>query len=383
MLCGKEAERNPMKITKITPYLVQPRWVFLKVETDEGITGWGEPSLEGQANAVVGALKDMEGRIVGADPTRIERLWQILYRGMFYRGGPVTVSAISGVEQACWDILGKSLGVPVHTLLGGACRDRIRMYRGIGGESDAELIENAQKAVAQGFTAVKTGPTAAVDMVDGADVIKAAVKRIEGLRAAVGDGVDIALDIHGRLSPAMSIQLIESLWDAKPFFVEEPVLPESIAGLVRVSRAVRTPIATGERLFTKWGFRDVIEQEAVAIVQPDLCHCGGIWEGRKIAAMAEARFIAIAPHNPLGPLCTAASLQLDACTPNFLIQETGSLGDAGYLTEPFRVEADGCIPVPQKPGLGVEVDEEYIKAHPFETWTNPLYETPDGFITEW
>jgi galactonate dehydratase len=371
-----------MKITKITPYRVQPRWVFLKVETDEGVTGWGEPSLEGQANAVVGALKDLEGRIVGADPTKIERLWQTLYRGTFYRGGPVTVSAISGVEQACWDILGKSLGVPVHTLLGGACRDRIRMYRGIGGGSPEELIDNAQAALARGYTAVKTGPMVATDMVDGADVIKKAVRRIEALRAAVGDAVDIALDIHGRLSPAMSIQVIHALWDTKPFFAEEPVLPESVGGLKRVAQSVRTPIATGERLFTKWGFRDVIEQEAAAIVQPDLCHCGGIWEGRKIAAMAEARFIAVAPHNPLGPLCTAACLQLDACTPNFLIQETGSLGE-GYLAEPFTLDADGYIPVPQKPGLGVEVDEEYIRAHSFETWTNPLYDTPDGFITEW
>ncbi len=371
-----------MKITKITPYLVHPRWVFLKVETDEGITGWGEPSLEGQANAVVGALKDMEGRIVGADPTKIERLWQTLYRGMFYRGGPVTVSAISGVEQACWDILGKSLGVPVHTLLGGACRDRIRMYQRVGGDTAEELVENAQASLARGYTAMKTGPVAATDLVDGSDVIKTAVRRIEALRAAVGDEVDIALDLHGRLSPAMSIQIIHALWDAKPFFAEEPVLPESVGGLKRVAEAVRTPIATGERLFTKWGFRDVIEQEAAAIVQPDLCHCGGIWEGRKIAAMAETRFIAVAPHNPLGPLCTAACLQLDACTPNFLIQETGSFGE-GYLTEPFKMDADGYIPVPQKPGLGVEIDEEYIRAHPFETWTNPIYDTPDGFITEW
>jgi galactonate dehydratase len=372
-----------MKITKMTPYLVHPRWVFLKLETDEGIVGWGEPSLEGQARAVVGALHDMEGRIVGQDPTKIERLWQILYRGMFYRGGPVTVSAISGVEQACWDILGKSLGVPVHALLGGAVRDKIRMYKRVGGDSDEAAAEDALRAVSEGFTAVKMGPVGPTDIVDGADVIRGAVKRVEAVREAVGDGVDIALDLHGRLSPAMSIQIIEALWDVKPFFAEEPVLPESIPSLVRVARAVKTPIATGERLVTKWGFRDIIEQEAVAIVQPDLCHCGGIFEGRKIAAMAEAKFIAIAPHNPLGPLCTAASLQLDACTPNFLIQETGSFGEAGYIKEPFVLGKDGCLPVPTKPGLGVEVDEEYITAHPFTSWTNPLYETPDGFITEW
>lgn len=372
-----------MKITKLTTYLVRPRWVFLKIETDEGITGWGEPSLEGQARAVVGALHDLEGRIVGQDPTKIERLWQMLYRGTFYRGGPVTMSAISGVEQACWDILGKSLGVPVHALLGGAVRDKVRMYRGIGGETDEQLIESAHKVLAQGFSAVKFVPVPATDIVDGADTIRAAVRRVTRLREAVGDDVDIALDMHGRLSPAMSIQIIEALWDAKPFFVEEPVLPESVGSLVRVSRAVKTPLATGERLFTKWGFRDVIEQEAVAIVQPDLCHCGGIWEGRKIAALAETRFIAIAPHNPLGPLCLAASLQLDACTPNFLIQESSSFGDEGYLTEPFRVGADGCVPVPTRPGLGIEVDEEYVAAHPFESWTNPLYETSDGFIAEW
>jgi galactonate dehydratase len=169
----------------------------------------------------------------------------------------------------------------------------------------------------------------------------------------------------------------------KPFFAEEPVLPESIPGLIRVARAVKTPIATGERIFTKWGFRDIIEQEAAALIQPDLCHCGGLWEGKKIAAMAEAHFIGVAPHNPLGPICTAVSLQFDACTSNFVIQETGNLGEAGYLKEPFVINKDGYVDVPEKPGLGIEVDEEYIRAHPFEEWTNPIYETEDGFFTEW
>ena len=371
-----------MKITKLTPYKVAPRWVFLKVETDEGITGWGEPSLEGQANAVIGALKDMEERVVGADPTRIERLWQTIYRGTFYRGGPVTLSALSGLEQACWDIKGKALGVPVHALIGGACRERIRTYCWVGGDTVEALIEKAHAAVAQGYTAFKMTPLEATAAVDGADAVKAVVTRMEALRAAVGDGIDIAVDLHGRVSPAMAVQIIDALWDMKPFFVEEPVLPESPASLARVARAVRTPLATGERLFTRWGFRDVIEQEAVAIVQPDLCHCGGIWEGRKIAAHAETRFISVAPHNPLGPISTAACLQMDAATPNFLIQEVVALG-AQYLREPFVPDAEGCIPVPQKPGLGIDVDEEYLRANPFETWTNPLYDTPDGFLTEW
>jgi galactonate dehydratase len=374
-----------MKITGLTVYPVQPRWLFLKVETDEGITGWGEPSLEGQARAVIGALKDMEERVIGADPTKIERLWQILYRGAFYRGGPVTMSAISGIEHACWDILGKSLGVPVHALLGGAVRDRIRMYCWVGGDTTEALIESARAAMARGYTAVKTTPVGPTDLIDGADVVNQAAERMGALRAAVGDGLDIGLDMHGRLSPAMSIQVIDALKEMRPFFVEEPVLPESVGGLVRVARAVTTPIATGERVFTKWGFRDIIEQEAAAIVQPDLCHCGGIWEGRKIAAHAETRFIALAPHNPLGPISTAACLQLDAATPNFLVQEhaTQGLGDDGHLREPFVLGADGTLPVGQKPGLGIEVDEEYVKAHPFESWINPLYDAPDGFITEW
>ena len=374
-----------MKITGLTVYPVQPRWLFLKVETDEGITGWGEPSLEGQARAVIGALKDMEERVIGADPTKIERLWQILYRGAFYRGGPVTMSAISGIEHACWDILGKSLGVPVHALLGGAVRDRIRMYCWVGGDTTDALIESARAAMARGYTAVKTTPVGPTDLIDGADVVNQAAERMGALRAAVGDGLDIGLDMHGRLSPAMSIQVIDALKEMRPFFVEEPVLPESVGGLVRVARAVTTPIATGERVFTKWGFRDIIEQEAAAIVQPDLCHCGGIWEGRKIAAHAETRFIALAPHNPLGPISTAACLQLDAATPNFLVQEhaTQGLGDDGHLREPFVLGADGTLPVGQKPGLGIEVDEEYVKAHPFESWINPLYDASDGFITEW
>lgn len=372
-----------MKITKITPFKVAPRWLFLKVETDEGITGWGEPSLEGQANAVIGAFKDMESRIIGADPTKIEKLWQTLYRGAFYRGGPVVVSAISGLEHACWDILGKSLGVPVHQMLGGAVRERIRLYKRVGGSTPEELAESGLKALAEGYTAVKTNPVEQVDLLDGADIIHAAVRRVEALRSAVGDAVDIGLDLHGRSSPAMSIQIIDALWDIKPFFAEEPVLPEAISSLVRVARAVRTPIATGERLFTKWAFRDIIEQEAAALLQPDICHCGGILEAKKIAAMAEAKFMGIAPHNPLGPLCTAASLQLDACTPNFVIQESGSLGENGYLKEPFVLSKDGYIDVPTKPGLGVEIDEEFIAAHPFDTWTNPLYDTPDGFFTEW
>lgn len=373
-----------MKITKITPFKVAPRWLFLKVETDAGITGWGEPSLEGQANAVIGAFKDMEGSIIGADPTRIEKLWQTLYRGAFYRGGPVVVSAISGLEHACWDILGKSLGVPAHALMGGAVREKIRLYKRVGGKTPEQLADNALAAVAEGFSAVKTAPIEGpMDLVDGADIIGGAVRRIETLRAAVGEAIDIGLDLHGRSSPAMSIQIIAALEGTRPFFAEEPVLPESVPGLVRVSRAVKTPIATGERLFTKWGFRDVIEQEAAAIVQPDLCHCGGIWEAKKIAAMAEAHFIAVAPHNPLGPLCTAASLQFDAGTPNFLIQEAGNLGGEGYLREPFVLDKDGFIPVPTKPGLGVEIDEEFIAHHSFDTWTNPIHQTPDGFITEW
>lgn len=372
-----------MKITQMTSYLVAPRWVFVKLETDEGVMGWGEPSLEGQPNAVVGALKDMESRIVGADPTKIEKLWQTLYRGMFYRGGPVTMSAISGIDHACWDILGKSLGVPVHQLLGGAVRTKIRMYKGVGGETPEQLADNALAQVAQGFTAVKTVPVGPTDAVDGVDVIRKCVKTVETLRAALPDAVDIALDMHGRLSPAMARVLCDALRDVRPFFIEEPILPEHPSALAALGKMTPVPLATGERLVTKWAFRDVIEADAAAIVQPDLSHCGGITEARKIAAMAEAHFMSVAPHDPLGPLSTAACLQFDAATPNFLIQETGSLGDGGYLTEPFVLDADGTIAVSDKPGLGVEIDEDFVKAHSYETWTNPLYETADGFVTEW
>lgn len=269
-----------------------------------------------------------------------------MYRGAFYRGGPILTSAISGVEQAMWDILGKSLNVPVYKLLGGACRDKIRIYAHVGGRTPEEFSRDALAKVEQEFTAVKTSLFEAVRIVDTLSVLKKVVENFQAMRDAVGEDVDIAVDCLGRLSPAMAIRMARALEPYYPMFLEEPCLPENVDAMALISRSTSIPIATGERLFTKWGFREVLEKQAASILQPDLCHAGGILECKKIAAMAEAYYAGVAPHNPLGPIALAASIQLDACIPNFLIQEQVTLGE-GYLEKPFTMK-DGYIELPRK-----------------------------------
>ncbi|MCX7012930.1 MAG: galactonate dehydratase, partial [Candidatus Sumerlaeota bacterium] len=304
-----------MKITQLETFFVKPRWMFLKISTDEGIGGWGEPIVEGRARTVAMAIAEHAPRLVGQDPRRIEHLWQQMYRGTFYRGGPVLVSAISGIEQALWDIKGKLYGAPVYEMLGGAVRERIRMYghaRGAGPDGAARGAAEAQR---RGFTAIKTGLEAPVRNVDTPAYVERTVEKIAAMRRAVGSEFDIAIDFHGRVSPAMAIRLAEALEPLRPLFIEEPCLPENVDALVRVARATTIPVATGERLFTRWGFREVLEKQAAAILQPDLCHAGGIFEARKIAAMAEVYYASVAPHNPLGPISLAACLQVDSCAP--------------------------------------------------------------------
>ena len=372
-----------MKITKLETIFVEPRWMFLKVHTDEGIVGLGEPVVEGRARTVATAVQELGEYLIGKDPRRIEHHWQVMYRGTFYRGGPVLVSAISGIEQALWDITGKWLGVPVYQLLGGQVRDRIRVYAHCHADSPANAAIAAKAKVAEGYNALKTAIEAPARIVDNKAYIKRQVAYIQAMVEAVGDEVDIAVDFHGRVSPTMAIRLAHELEDLGLLFIEEPVLPENVDALVTVARSTSIPIATGERLFTRWGFREVLEKQAAAIIQPDLCHAGGINEVRKIGAMSEVYFGAIAPHNPLGPISLASAIQVDAVMPNFLFQEQISLGE-GYLKQPFVVK-DGFIDLPTAPGLGIELDEEAIAGKVNDgSWQTPhLFRDDDGSYADW
>ena len=372
-----------MKITKLELFHVLPRFSFLKMSTDEGIIGWGEAIVEGRSRTVEMAVKELEPHLIGQDPRRIEHHWQAMYRGTFYRGGPILTSAISGIEQAMWDILGKSLNVPVYQLLGGAVRHRIRMYRGIGGGTVQEAHANARKLRENGFTMMKTGIEAMAHVLETPKWISQQVERIEAIRDAIGDGCDFGIDFHGRISPALAIRLIKELERFEPLFIEEPCLPENADTLATIARSTTLPIATGERLFTKWAFREVLEKQAAAIVQPDLAHCGGILEGKKIAAMAEVYYAGFAPHNPLGPINLAASVQLSANVPNFLAQEHATLGE-GYLKKPFVIK-DGYLEVPTAPGLGIEVDEDAIREMRYDgDWDTPRwFHEDDGSVADW
>lgn len=373
-----------MKITAVTARLIPPRWSLVRIETDTGLVGWGEPTLEGHARTACCAVEEMSRVLLGEDPRRIEHLWQAVYRGSFYRGGPILCSALSGIEQALWDIVGKHHGVPVHELLGGRVRDKIRVYRGAGGGTPEQAAAAVRRLRDEGFTALKTGMTdGATAIVDTPAVVDATVERIAAMREAAGREFDLAIDCHGRLSPAMAIRLSRAVEEYLPLFVEEPVLPENLDALRQVAAHTSVPIATGERLFTKYSFRAVLETGAVAIVQPDLSHAGGILEVKKIAAMAEAWYAGLAPHCPLGPVALAASLQVAACCPNFVIQEhtQQALGE-GYLKQPFIVR-DGYLEVPTGPGLGIELDEAAIAAMPGHDWMTPQLRHADGSVADW
>ena len=384
-----------MKITDLKMIHLRPRWMFLKIETDEGITGWGEPVVEGRARTVETAVNEFRPILIGADPMKIEHLWQMMYRGTFYRGGPILCSAISGIEMALWDIKGKYYNMPVYQMLGGSCRDRVRVYghlkpTAISGDYPIpDMLKITDQRLKDGFTVMKYSIIPPIKPIDNMEMVDKVVERFAAIRERVGKKVDIAIDFHGRVSPAMSVRLLKALEPYYPLFVEEPVLPENVDEMVRVSRSTEIPIAAGERLFTKWGFRELIEKQAVSVVQPDLCHCGGIFEARKIAAMAETYYMQIAPHNPLGPISLAACLQLDAAVPNLLAQEhPGMPGHedlgAGILKKPFKIESDGCIRIPDGPGLGIEVDEDALKDLQFDgTWDTPHLFHEDGSVADW
>jgi galactonate dehydratase len=371
-----------LKITRLETILVQPRWLFLKMHTDVGLVGYGEPVVEGRAHTVQQAVHEVEEYLIGQDPRRIEHHWQAIYRHAFYRGGPVLTSALSGIEQAMWDILGKSLDTPVYQLLGGACRDRIRMYAHCGGPTPETAAAAVKARLEQGFTALKTGVGRSPSrIIESLAFVEDCAARFAAMREAAGPNVDIAIDFHGQISPAMAVRLARALEPYYPMFIEEPCLPENVDVMVTVARSTSIPIATGERLFTKWGFREVLEKQAATIVQPDLCHAGGILECKKIAAMAECYYAGVAPHNPLGPISLAACLQLDACIPNFLVQEQVSLGE-GYLKKPFEL-IDGHIELPHGPGLGIELDEDALSERVGHAWHGPHLFHEDGSVADW
>ena len=382
-----------MKITALTTYIVPPRWLFLKIETDAGISGWGEPVVEGKALTVEAAVKELADYLIGKDPRLIEDHWTVMHRGGFYRGGPILMSAIAGIDQALWDIKGKALGVPVHELLGGKLRETIKVYSWIGGDRPAEVAAGARDVVARGFQALKMNGTEELQIVDSHDRIDAAVERVAMVREAVGPNIGIAVDFHGRVHRPMARILVKELEPYRLMFIEEPVLSENREALKEIATLGSTPIALGERLYSRWDFKSVFEEAVVDIIQPDLSHAGGITECRKIAAMAEAYDVAVAPHCPLGPIALAACLQLDAVSYNCFIQEQ-SLGihynagndllDYAANKDVFRYE-DGYVAIPDGPGLGVEIDEDYVKERAKEghRWRNPVWRHRDGSFAEW
>jgi galactonate dehydratase len=375
-----------MKITKLETFLVKPRSLFLKIHTDEGLVGLGEPVLEGRARACAQAVANLEPYLIGQDPTRVVHHWQAMYRHAFYRGGPLMTSALSGVEHALWDLTGKAVGLPIYRLLGGPCRDRIRMYAHAGGSTPEEAAKNARIRLASGgFTALKTGVSGgrAARIVENLAFVERAVETFAAMRDAVGKEVDIAIDFHGAISPQTAGLLIKALEPYQPFFIEEPVQCQNVDVMADLAKKTHIPIATGERLFTKWGFREVLEKGAASILQPDISHAGGIFECRLIAGMAEAYYAAIAPHCPLGPITLAASLQLAAAIPNFLIQEQVNLG-VGYLTNPFVIK-DGYIELPTEPGLGITLDEKALADKIVEEeWQSPMtFSSEDGSVMDW
>ena len=383
-----------MKITRLEVMKVKPRWMFLKVHTDTDIYGLGEPVLEGHCTAVEAVLREYEEYLIGKDPLMIEHHLQAMYRGGFYRGGPLMLSAISGIEQALWDIKGKYYNAPVYEMLGGKCRNKIRMYThvkrtAVSGEfSIEEMLDITQQRLDDGYTAIKYSIIPPIRAIDNPASVRKHVERFAAVREKIGDNVDLAIDFHGRVSPAMAPVLCEALKPYHPFFIEEPVLPENVDCMVNVARSTTIPIAAGERLFGKWQYRELLEKQAVAIVQPDICHCGGIFEGRKIAVMSELYFGSVAPHNPLGPISLAACIQLDECIPNFLVQEHPGNQDksdlgVGYIKQPFLIK-DGYIDVPTKPGLGVELDEEALKDKIYDgRWSTPRIYHEDGSVADW
>ncbi len=382
-----------MKIEKINIYFVRPRWGFVEIETDNGITGWGEAVLEGHCGAVLACVNEMKDYLIGKDPADIEGLWETLYRAGFYRGGGVMMSAIAGIDQALWDIKGKVLGVPVYELLGGKCRDKMKVYSWIGGDRPSDVGKAAKEKMDAGFKAVKMNATEELQMIDSYDKIDAVLSRVAAIRESCGKYFGIAIDFHGRVHKPMAKVLAKKLEEFDPMFIEEPVLCENMEYFPEIAAASNIPIATGERLFTKYDFRRLLNTGGVDIIQPDLSHAGGISEVRKIAAMAESYDVALAPHCPLGPIALSACLNIDAVSYNAVIQEQSigihyNVGKSvlDYVENKDDFEfTDGFVNLPRLPGLGVSVNKELVieeNKNP-HNWKNPVWHHEDGSVAEW
>ena len=381
-----------MKIAKIETFLVPPRWLFLRIETDSGIVGWGEPVIEGRAATVQAAVEALRPILIGADPSRIEDIWQLGTKGGFYRNGPILNSAVAGIDQALWDIKGKHLGVPTYDLLGGLVRDGIDAYSWIGGDDPVQVGDHARQRMQEGFSKFKMNVGGIFNHIEGTAAIRAVLARAEAVRTAIGDSGDYAIDFHGRISYPVAKTLVRELEDLAPLFLEEPLVPELAFRLKEICDITAIPIATGERHFSRSEFLPIVES-GVAIVQPDVSHAGGITEVKKIASLADAYGVALAPHCPLGPICLAASLQLDFSTTNAVLQET-SLGihynDGSdileYIENPEVFELkDGRFTPSLEPGLGIKVNEEHVRemAKVGHSWANPIWRRQDGSFAEW
>ncbi len=382
-----------MKITGFKLYKVPPRWVFLKIETDEGLSGWGEPIVEGRADTVIAAVHELMENLIGKQASTIEDHWNMMYRGGFYRGGPVLMSAISGIDQALWDLKGKFFNVPIHELLGGKCRQGIQVYSWVGGDEPKVVLEEIAAVREKGFQVIKINGTERLKFIDDYKQVDALLERMSQIRSVFGNQIQVGIDFHGRVHKPMAKILVKELEQFKPIFIEEPLLSENMEGIIELSRQTSIPIALGERLFSRWDFKKVFESRAVDIIQPDVSHAGGITECKKIAAMAEAYDVALALHCPLGPIALASCLQIDAIAYNAAIQEQ-SLGIhynksndlLDYLMNPkvFAYQ-DGMVEIPSGPGLGIEVNEEYVKEMSLigHNWHNPIWRHRDGSIAEW
>lgn len=377
-------------ILSIEAFRVLPRWLFVRIETKQGIVGWGEATLEGHTEAIEGALQALSTSLIGRDPDLIEDFWVESYRARFYRGGPVLLSALSGIDIALWDIKGKRLGVPVYQLLGGAVRDKIAVYSWIGGDHARDVMEGAKQRKEQGFRAVKMNGVEMIGWLDSPSALEKSVANIAEVKAL---GLDVGVDFHGRVHKAMAKQLAKALEPHHPLFIEEPLLPTQPQEIAQLSKLTSCPIALGERLFTRHDFRPYLEACAIDIAQPDVAHCGGITELRKIASFVETYDVALAPHCPLGPIALAACLQIDAVAHNFVIQEMSwqmhynkGADLMTYVVDPavFAV-ADGYVQVPKGPGLGVQINEELVRSSAVNTvaWRNPVWRGEDGSVREW
>ncbi len=369
---GPIGPSEAIKVTKIESFILKNSWVFVKISTDAGIIGWGE-MLKDDAKACAAGAEEVSSYLVGQDPRRVTHHWQAIHRGAFYRGGPIKTAIISGIDQALWDITGKCYGVPAYKLLGGPTRDKVRVYGHVSEDT--------------GINAMKVGPQSsrqAFKYIENSLFVDEVAERFAALREKHGYAVDIAIDFHGAVQPPTALLLVKALEPYKPWFYEEIVQALNVDVMAEIAAKTHIPIATGERIFTKWGFREILEKRAATILQPDICYAGGISELKIIAGMGEAYYSPVAPHNPQGPCSLAASLQIAACVPNFLAQEGGGNEYDDLLATPLEPVKNGYRPIPTQPGLGITIDEEKLIAQVGEPSAYmPRFDPDDGSVVDW